>query len=205
MLEIKNTEVCYLGRAIKASGNPMTIGEIDTITNDVSALVGAHMGRAKKLGRVDAGFGHDNFLSGIDVMYDVKYSMYWSMEFQRYHFNQIISSQSKMHRLTTMGKDWDSFYAMFNEYVDLDCIRKVFGLIQMYNDEENSEIKYTLFMRIISSLPMGFEMWMTVRTNYLQLKTMYHQRKNHKLREDWGPFCEWCEGLPWFKELVGID
>jgi len=127
------------------------------------------------------------------------------MEFQRYHFNQIISSQSKMHRLTTMGKDWDSFYAMFNEYTDLDCIKKVFGFIQMYNDEENPSVKYSLFMRIISTLPMGFEMWMTIKTNYLQLKTMYFQRNNHKLKEDWGPFCEWCLTLPYFKDFIGID
>ena len=38
-------------------------------------------------------------------------------------------------------------------------------------------------------------------TNYQQLKTMYYQRRYHKLKE-WRVFCEWCEGLPEFKNIV---
>ena len=34
------------------------------------------------------------------------------------------------------------------------------------------------------------------------LKTIYKQRKNHKLREDWSAFCEWIETLPYAKELI---
>ena len=48
-------------------------------------------------------------------------------------------------------------------------------------------------------------MWETVQCSYLQLKTIYFQRRNHKLKEDWVTFCDWCETLPMFKELVGIE
>lgn len=44
---------------------------------------------------------------------------------------------------------------------------------------------------------------MSVSTNYLQLKTMYRQRKHHKLKEDWNAFCQMCEKLPMFLELIG--
>ena len=37
--------------------------------------------------------------------------------------------------------------------------------------------------------------------NYLQLKTIYKQRKNHKLKEDWGAICSMIEGLP-YSELI---
>lgn len=37
-------------------------------------------------------------------------------------------------------------------------------------------------------------------TNYRQLKTIYFQRKDHKL-DEWHKFCDWCESLPLFKEL----
>jgi hypothetical protein len=37
-------------------------------------------------------------------------------------------------------------------------------------------------------------------TNYRQLKTIYHQRKNHRLPE-WREFCEWILTLPLFKAL----
>ena len=70
--------------------------------------------------------------------------------------------------------------------------------------EELKQEKYEQFMKCVSNLPMGFEMEMTITTNYLQLKTIYFQRRNHKLKEDWGAFCDWCESLPMFKELVGV-
>jgi hypothetical protein len=38
-------------------------------------------------------------------------------------------------------------------------------------------------------------------TNYQQLKTMYFQRKNHKL-EEWHVFCDWALGLPLFEDLI---
>lgn len=233
MLTIKNTEVFGLERAIKASGNPMTIGEINTIStmttdqffdlNETKDSI-----RAKKLGSAERGSGHDNFLSGIIVSADVCFPNYWLKEFQRYHFAQIISSQSTMHRLTTMGKD-EKFDQMFNKYVDTSTIDTVKHCINIYNNlqaykqqedetwideetefcvprttEELKQEKYECFMRCVSNLPMGFEMEMTISTNYLQLKTIYFQRKNHKLKEDWGAFCDWCESLPMFKELVGI-
>ena len=38
-------------------------------------------------------------------------------------------------------------------------------------------------------------------TNLRQLKTIYYQRRNHKL-PDWKMFCDWLEQLEVFKELV---
>jgi hypothetical protein len=61
---------------------------------------------------------------------------------------------------------------------------------------------YTAFMLIISNCPMGAELFVRVSTNYKQLQTMYHQRKHHKLKEDWGEFCKWVESLPYAKELI---
>ena len=34
------------------------------------------------------------------------------------------------------------------------------------------------------------------------LKTIYNQRKSHKLKEDYGAFCGWIETLPYAKELI---
>lgn len=59
--------------------------------------------------------------------------------------------------------------------------------------------KSDVFMKVISNCPMGLEQTMRITTNYLQLKTIYHQRKHHKLK-DWHIFCEWIESLPKFKE-----
>lgn len=44
---------------------------------------------------------------------------------------------------------------------------------------------------------------MRVSTNYLQLKTIYKQRRNHKLKEDWGAICNMIEELPYPELIIG--
>jgi len=232
MLEIMNTEICGVEAAVMASGYPMRIEPItENEKNDTNILHNErNIKRAVKLGNVPTGSGHDIYLKGIVVQFDVKYSQYWSMQFQRYHFADIVSSQSKLHRITKMD-----ISASCNKYVEPEAIALVEKWIKIYNEMENDsrvsldlydsskkagycifkelEIgddfakglkwfnKYEVFMKIISNTPMGFEMTMRVVTNYLQLKTIYAQRKNDKLKEDWGYFCNWCEKLPYFKEF----
>ena len=205
MLEIKNTEIAFLDRAIRASKNPMLVGEINTSINSVEP----NMETVKNLASAEGASGHDHFLCGIDVCFDVKYPQYWTIEAERYHWFDIVSSQSKMHRLHVMLRTDEP---IFNKYVDKRVIAIVEEKIADYNKYliayaglENDSVKderYRLFMECVSNIPLGFEMWMTVKTNYLQLKTMYNQRRSHKLKEDWGEFCDWCEKLPRFIELI---
>ena len=226
MVEIKNTKVYGLNESIIRSGYPMRDGDPESL-DSLKQLNEKDLKRGFKLGQVDSGTGHDNFLKGIVVQFDVKYPEYWTPQFQRYSFADIISSQSKMHRLTKM-KIEDSC----NKYVDSVVIQNLDFWINMYNEwsldrvfiplskreayffvENNSDInisgsyltKYEVFMKIISNTPLGFEKWMGITTNYLQLKTIYSQRKSHKLKEDWGYFCDWIEKLPLFKTLVLSD
>lgn len=209
MLEIRNVEVFGLDRACLASGNPMTVGEINT--TDKTLTTGESVWkRVKNLGSVKPSSGHDNFLKGIIVQLDVKYPQYWTPEAQRYHWLDIISSQSKMHRLTTAGSS-DEFHSLFNKYVENEVIDIVKKYVVSYNmmqiirpvTPEVETLKYETFMKALSNLPMGYEMWETLSTNYLQLKTIYTQRKGHKLKEDWGAFLDMCEKLPLFLELTG--
>ena len=66
--------------------------------------------------------------------------------------------------------------------------------------------KYEVFMKIISNCPAGLEKWMGISTNYMQLKTIYQQRKSHRLKEDYTSLCDMIENLPYFKKLcLGAD
>ena len=162
--------------------------------------------RAGKLGNVPTGTGHDNFLKGIIVQFDITYPNYWTPQFQRYHFADIVSSTSKMHRLTKMD-----LKKSCNEYVDDVVIENLNRWIEIFNsfEKEQKEVeidgkiytKYEIYMKIISNCPMGLEQTMRVTTSYLQLKTIYLQRRYHKLKEDWGNFCDWCLTLPHFEEF----
>lgn len=149
--------------------------------------------RAIQLANTKNGSGHQTFLSGIRVSFDLKYPNYISPELQRYHWIDIVTSSSKMHRLTKMDMD-----ACFNEYVTQNSINQMKQLIKQYNDNPT----YERFMYVISNCPQGVELFMRVSTNYLQLKTIYHQRKTHKLKEDWGNFCKEIRTLPYAQELI---
>ena len=70
MLEVKNIEVFGLDRSLKAAGNSYSIGEINTS----ESLVDNDMVRGSKLGHCKPGSGHDCFLQGIKVFFDLKYS-----------------------------------------------------------------------------------------------------------------------------------
>lgn len=234
MLEINNHRVYGMNESIKASGYPMiadSIGEWDD--EDLLSLPG-DIKRMIKLGTVPTGTGHDNALKGIIVQFDVTYPVYWTPQFQRYNFADIVSSTSAMHRLHKVDLD-----ESMNKYV-LPSFKYVLkGLIEAYNrglaakvkeitlihpiggdmvlgailegdepvkiDSETHTLEkltmYELYMRILSNCPQGLMKTMRVSTNYLQLKTIYLQRRHHKLKEDWGAFCEWCLTLPNFEEF----
>ena len=70
---------------------------------------------------------------------------------------------------------------------------------------EQGKKAYQAFMRLRHNIPSGFEMWETITTNYLQLKTICIQRANHKQREDWNNFLRACFSMPRFSELTGLD
>ena len=101
-----------------------------------------------------------------------------------------------MHRITKMDLD-----NQCNEYVD-DKVKEVLSdYISKYNNCDYDNEKDDLFQRIVSNTPMGLELKARVTTNYLQLKSIYNQRKHHKLNE-WDYFCNKVYELPCFKEFV---
>ena len=91
--KIENTNVYGLEFAVKASGNPMR-----TVL-DKSEVTEKDMLRATKLGSCKGGEGHDNFLKGVIVQFDVTAPLYWWKQAQRYHWFDFVSSQSTMHSL----------------------------------------------------------------------------------------------------------
>lgn len=139
-----------------------------------------------KLGRAEAGSGHDNFLNGIVVQFDLTCSNKMWVEMERYHFMDFVSSQSTMHKAAKM-----EFHKCFNGYVTprtlMECNRLKFEYQNNPTDEN--------YLRLLYNLPSGMELTARMTTNYRQLKTIYRQRKNHRLPE-WREFCRWLETLP---------
>jgi len=189
MTKIKNLKVYGLDESVIRSGLPMRTAEPEMKEPKLRDY-----DRGQKLVKAKSGSGHDSFLKGIIVQFDIKYPQYLTPQMQRYHWFNIISSQSKMHCLTKGEFE-------YNEYVLPEIYEEFEFLLEKYNDDFTGG-SYEQFMKCISNCPMGLELWMGITTNYLQLKTIYHQRKNHKLKEDWGEICKMIEKLPYFKEFI---
>lgn len=189
MVEITNWSVYDLRESVIACRNAMRINPAPITEEEFNAS----MPRAITLANSPSGSGHSTFLSGIRVSFDIKYPNYISPELQRYHWIDIVSSSSKMHRLSSMDMD-----ACFNKYVTDESKEQMKRLVKKYNETKS----YEDFMVMLSNCPQGIELFMRVSTNYLQLRTLYHQRKSHRLKEDYGELCAFIEKLPYAKEFI---
>lgn len=159
--------------------------------------MGKYYRRGKALGQVKSGSGHNCMYKGVSFNMIVEFPLYWLKQYERYHFTDIISSQSTMHKILEFDlKD------MFSDEVDPRCIAVIEDLRNQYNEETDKEEKRKIWRRIINSLPDGFMMTMGITISYLQALTMYQQRRHHKLKEEWGVFCEFLEELPLFKMFL---
>ena len=188
---MKNIKVFGLEDSIKASKYPMSV-DVDKCNSEITDTT-------RKLGNVQTGTGHDNFLKGIVVQFDLTFTPKMSVELERYHFIDFVSSQSTMHRITKF--DLDKSYI---KYVDKRCIDVIKELVDEYNNltvsEDAVEYRKQLYLKILYSNPCGMLLTARMTTNYQQLKTIYQQRRNHRLPE-WQDFCNEIEKLPEFKKL----
>lgn len=189
MLEVKNVKVYDLRESVIACRNAMRT-DMPNYDSDDEFIKG--MSRAVKLVQAK-GSGHANFRTGIRVSFDLKYTQYITKQLQRYHWLDYVSSSSMMHRIVQMD-----FSKCCNKYVLPKTISMMKDLIAAYNEEPS----YEKYMYIISNCPMGAELFVRVSTNYEQLATIYKQRKNHKLKEDWGAFIKFIESLPYAQQLI---
>lgn len=180
---ITKTNVYGLEQSIIASGYPKSLNISEASYSE---------NRANKLAACKSGTGHDCFLKGIIVQMDVTAPTYWWPQFQRYHFADIISSQSKMHCLHKFD-----LKSMCNEWVDTRILEITQNYIRLYNNQSNQ----INFLKMISNIPAGFKLAARITTNYLQLKTIYAQRKTHKLPE-WKEFCSWICTLPLSQQFI---
>lgn len=202
---VDNVKVYGLEESIKRAKYPMS--------TNVNMLNAELTKGIKALGNAERGSGHDQFLTGIVVQFDLTFTVKAWTEMQRYHFVDFVSSQSTMHRITKFNLD-----DAYTDYVDSRIVAIMREKIDDYNaianaeedlyqgeltEEELNNIKEEKkrkYLEILYSNPCGFKLTAGMTTNYRQLKTIYHQRKSHRLPE-WREFCTWVESLPMFKEL----
>ena len=199
---VSNVKIYGLEESVKRSKYPMAV-DTDAVNSDI-------VPRTISLAQSDRGSGHDQFLTGIIVQFDLTFTVKAWTEAERYHFFDFVSSQSTMHRITKF--DLDKAYV---EYVDpraIDIMKEkvsYYNLLSAVNIEGMSEEDIERwraemteqYLKILYTNPCGMKLTAGMTTNYRQLKTIYAQRKNHRLPE-WRAFCEWVETLPHAAEFI---
>ena len=213
MSVVDNVKIYGLEDSITAAKFPMS--------TDISKLNSNLTTGILSLAKAEPGTGHDQFLTGIIVQFDLTLSVKAWTEYQRYHFSDFVSSQSTMHRITKFNFDKaymphvdpriiEIMKEKVNEYNYYDSVVRAsveagakdpnndYGKIEL---EAFNRLMAEKYLNILYSNPCGFRLTARVTTNYRQLKTMYRQRKNHRLPE-WREFCAWIETLPLAKELI---
>lgn len=197
---VSNVKVFGLEDSIRRAKFPMS--------TDVDSLNCYLTNGIKALAQSGAGEGHDQWLTGVIVQFDLTFSNKAWVEAERYHFLDFVSSQSTMHRITKFDLDnsYDAGYVdrriieimkeKVAEYNDV-CNRISLGLIPQSEAEIEAleELKKHKYLEVLYNNPAGFKITAGMTTNYRQLKTIYRQRKNHRLPE-WREFCKWIETLP---------
>ncbi len=203
---ISNVKVYDLEETLVASGYAM-ISQYDETAVKTQAEVlkleqlegeleeDRHYKRALKLTKAPLNSGHVSWAKGVVVNMDITFTNKAWIEMQRYHFIDIITGQSCMHRISKFDLD-----NAFVEYTDPIIIERLKEVQKNYNDNPTPEN----YLKLLYSTPSGILLTGRVTTNYLQLMNIYQQRHNHRLPE-WRLFCQELLELPMFKELLIVN
>ena len=200
MKPITNLKVYDLEESLVCSGYAMiedydykeASAQANTIT-DSTYKDNKHYKRALKLTKAPLNSGHVSWAKGVVVNMDITFTNKAWIELQRYHFIDIITGMSTMHRISKFNLN-----DAFNEYVDPHIIIHLKAIQKEYNDNPTKEN----YLKLLYSTPSGLLMTGRVTTNYLQLMNIYQQRHNHRLPE-WRAFCQQLvDELPLFKEFL---
>ena len=182
---VSDVDVYGLEKSIIRSKYPKAV-DTSKCTSEVTKGVEA-------LASCQTGTGHDQFLTGIIVQFDLTLTIKAWTEAERYHFLDFISSQSTMHKIAQFN-----IAKQCHEYVAPGIIEIVEALKNQYNENPTAEN----YLKLLYNVPVGFKLTAGMTTNYRQLKTIYQQRKAHRLPE-WRQFCEWIETLPMSEFITG--
>jgi hypothetical protein len=201
-INIHTIEVAGLYPAIYSMRNAMSSWD-KSDSKKCETKIGIAIGEddlklAQKLTK--AGSEHCKYLRMVQVWADFKMPRYWWSEFDTYHFNTK-NSTSTMHTIFKEHIQYKHLYLEDMPTKDVGVIGRVLDQINRKITEYNETKNYDLVIEIKRMLPESFIQMRTVNTNYAELMSAYHQRKNHRLKKEWGTFCEWCLTLPYFKEL----
>lgn len=145
------------------------------------------------------------YLRMMHVIFDMKAPLYFWKQFDTYKIGTVSNSESTMHSITKKHLDLSDFsfpdlYSEEDEGIWYSTLELLNTLIDEYNESKDKNI----WQQLISILPNGYMQKRTIDINYAVLKSIYDQRKGHKLGE-WKQFLDWIMDIPYAFLIVGYE
>ena len=203
---VSNVQVYGLEDSVKGAKYSYAV-DLNKVTDEITKTTRA-------LANSPAGSGHDQFMTGIVVQFDLTFSNKAWVEAERYTFLNFLSSQSTMHRITKFNLD-DVYMPQTDKRI-IEIMKEKVAEYNQLNEKMQQEKEAghdtteltkqlnDMYLSILYSNPAGFRLTAKMTTNYRALKTIYHQRKDHRLPE-WRAFCEWVKTLPHSEFITGEE
>lgn len=199
MIKLERTSVMNFENALRGMRNPMNSWDKSDSVFAPALCIGPNdLELARRL--VGAGSDDRKFLRQIFVSVDVTAPLYWWKEYDTYKVGTVANSTSTMHKIHSKAFSRDDF----------SCDRMSYGagivldyIIDYLEDCRQRFVKtndMTFWHDMIQLLPTSYNQMRTCTLNYENLINIYYARRYHKL-DEWHEFCDWIEGLPYFKEI----
>ena len=151
---------------------------------------------------IEGGTEHRKFLRQISVCVDITAPLYWWKEFDTYKVGTVANS------IDDSGDTPYDYSYPIRDFVEPTEANTSFvyeetlvGFLELLRQKylETNDKRY--WKELVRWLPEGWLQTRTVTLNYENLRSIYNQRKNHKLTE-WHQFCDWVKTLPYAEELI---
>ena len=220
-MKFEQTQVMNCEGALRGMRNPLASwhksdSKYDWPYGEVPAFVIGEndMDLARRL--IAGGTEHRKFLRQIFVSVDITAPLYWWKEFDTYKVGTTANSTSTMHKLASTPITLDCFETddfvkdlvyfthegdTLTDYTVSDIAQNMIEDLEALRQKYNETKDKRYWKELVRWLPNGWLQTRTITMNYENLRSMYHQRENHKLTE-WHSFCDWVKTLPYAQELI---
>ena len=226
MIKFENTDFWGFEHAFRGMRNPLNSWDKSDsdFVGDLNYIVGPKdMELSQRL--IAGGSEHRKFLRQIFVSVDITAPLYWWKEFDTYKVGTVANSCSTMHTIHKKEFEVDDFSCEHlcdgaKKYLEdtisvLNCYRDIY----ISFDEKSSDLywlksfvedyglktKKDIWWQLIQLLPSSYNQKRTVTLNYENLRSIYFQRKNHKLDEWREGFIGWIKSLPYAEGLIMFE
>lgn len=221
MIKLETTDVYGWEAAIRGMRNPMNSwdksdSEFGVEYHNSDTYIGQNdLNLMKSLSK--AGDDHGKFLRFINVTVDITAPLYFWKEFDTYKIGTVANSCSTMHKIHAKEFELDDFsHEHLTEGLLEAVLKPTIAVLNTSREaylnydeltkddpegwDEGITCKKDIWWHMIQLLPSSYNQKRTVQLNYQVLKSMYFARRHHKL-DEWREFCDWCESLPYFREI----